>query len=325
MELFLEFLFTVSLSFILSFILAKLLSLSSIIDQHLDAVSRSCMEVTTKSEKYVLECENEFGFVSEVVKVDTLGESMEEKDYVLEYEKGLGYVSEVVKVDALGESVEEKDNLEESLSGSCGSTKEIEETIEEINSAEGKFVNETTEIEVAKEDEEEIEVLECEKENERESLFEGLSYEDDDDDDWEGIERTELEKDFGAAVCFLEFRSNADQTLKLGNDVKMQLYGLHKIATEGPCNEPQPMALKLSARAKWNAWKRLGNMSPEAAMEQYITLLSRSIPGWMQDDIFGDNKQYSTDVKASWKLPLVVKTMPENQAYRTINELKAHV
>ncbi|XWS33519.1 hypothetical protein CRYUN_Cryun22dG0090100 [Craigia yunnanensis] len=301
MELFLEFVFTVSLSFILSFILAKLLSLSSIIDQHLEAVSSSCMEVTTKSEKYVLECE-----------------------------KGLGFVSEVVEVDALGESVEGKSTLEESLNGSYGSTKITEEIIEEISCGEENFVNETNEIELAKEGEEEIEVLESEKENGGDCLKEGLSDEDDDaDGDWEGIERTELEKEFGAAVCFLECRSNADQTLKLGNDIKMQLYGLHKIATEGPCHEPQPMALKLSARAKWNAWKRLGNMSPEAAMEQYITLLSRSIPGWMQDDICEDSKQYSTDINASWKLPLDVKTMPANQPiavdYRTFNELKAHI
>ncbi|XVF15456.1 hypothetical protein REPUB_Repub09cG0155100 [Reevesia pubescens] len=318
MELFLEFVFTVSLSFILSFIFAKLLSLSSIIDQHLEAVSRSCMEVTTKSEKYVLECEKGLGFVSEVVKLDALGESVEEKDCVLECEKGLGLVSEVVKVDPLGESLEEKGTLEESLSGCYGSTKVTEETIEEISPAEENFFNESTEIEVAKEDEEENEG-DC-------SLMEG-SF--DEDDDWEGIERTELEKDFGAAVCFLECRSNANQSLKLGNDIKIQLYGLHKIATEGPCYEPQPMALKLSARAKWNAWKRLGNMSPEAAMEQYITILSRSIPGWMQDNICEDSKQYSTDVKATWKLPLDdVKIMPENQPiavdYRTFNELKAH-
>lgn len=39
----------------------------------------------------------------------------------------------------------------------------------------------------------------------------------------------------------------------------------------------------------------------------------------------GESKQYSADVKASWKLPLDAKTMPANQAisvdyYRTFNE-----
>ncbi|KAK3017808.1 hypothetical protein RJ639_003665, partial [Escallonia herrerae] len=103
-------------------------------------------------------------------------------------------------------------------------------------------------------------------------------------DDWEGIERTDLEKYFGAAVVFMGSKSNEDRVLSIGSDVKMQFYGLHKVATEGPCREPLPMALKISARAKWFAWKQLGNMSPEAAMEQYINLLSRSIPEWMGDD-----------------------------------------
>ncbi|KAK3032912.1 hypothetical protein RJ639_034960 [Escallonia herrerae] len=102
-------------------------------------------------------------------------------------------------------------------------------------------------------------------------------------DDWEGIERTDLEKCFGAAVVFMGSKSNADRVLSIGSDVKMQFYGLHKVATEGACREPLPMALKISARAKF-AWKQLGNMSPEAAMEQYINLLSRSIPEWMGDD-----------------------------------------
>lgn len=31
----------------------------------------------------------------------------------------------------------------------------------------------------------------------------------------------------------------------------MELYGLHKIATEGSCKEAQPMAIMVTARAKW--------------------------------------------------------------------------
>nr|GMC97089.1 acyl-CoA-binding domain-containing protein 3-like isoform X2 [Ipomoea batatas] len=100
------------------------------------------------------------------------------------------------------------------------------------------------------------------------------------DDEWEGIERTDLEKAFGTAVVFVDSKANADQ---LDNGVKMQLYGLHKVATDGPCCRTQPMALKLSARAKWNAWQRLGDISREEAMEQYIALLSRSITDWKVD------------------------------------------
>ena len=33
-------------------------------------------------------------------------------------------------------------------------------------------------------------------------------------------------------------------------------------------------------RCARHAWQQLGNMNPEVAMEQYINLLSDSIPGW---------------------------------------------
>lgn len=72
-----------------------------------------------------------------------------------------------------------------------------------------------------------------------------------DEDDWEGIEWTELERCFGAAVVFVGSKSNANRVAGLSNDVKMKLYGYHRIATQGPCREPQPMTLKFSARAKW--------------------------------------------------------------------------
>ncbi|PPS00527.1 hypothetical protein GOBAR_AA20135 [Gossypium barbadense] len=229
---------------------------------------------------------------------------------------------EFEEVDALCESVEEIGTQEESSNGGEELIRETEGTVEGISSSEENFVSETTEIELAKEDEEGIEDLVCDKENGGGFFLEGSSSSSD-DDDWEGIERTELEKDFGAAVSFLVQKSNADQVLKLGNDLKMQLYGLHKIATQGPCHEPQPMPFKLSARAKWNAWKKLGNMSPEAAMELNITLVSRSIPGWLQPDICGDGKQDYVDAKASSKRPLDVKKMAVNQAidvdYRTSN------
>ena len=67
-------------------------------------------------------------------------------------------------------------------------------------------------------------------------------------DDWEGVERSELERVFAAAANFVGSGNKGDGW---SNDVQMKLYGLHKIAVEGPCHEPQPMPLKLSARAKW--------------------------------------------------------------------------
>lgn len=111
-----------------------------------------------------------------------------------------------------------------------------------------------------------------------------------DDEDWEGIERSELEKVFAQAVNFVD---KDERAWNLGGDVKMKLYGLHKVAMEGPCHEPQPMALKFSARSKWNAWQKLGSMSREMAMELYIALLSDQILGWLGDNAPGGSEPNS--------------------------------
>lgn len=75
---------------------------------------------------------------------------------------------------------------------------------------------------------------------------------DEDDDDWEGVESTELDEMFSAATAFVAAAA-ADRlsAQKVSSDVQLQLYGLYKIATEGPCSAPQPSALKMTARAKW--------------------------------------------------------------------------
>ncbi|XP_059623990.1 acyl-CoA-binding domain-containing protein 3-like isoform X2 [Cornus florida] len=156
--------------------------------------------------------------------------------------------------------------------------------------------------------------------NESNGVSDNVAAEEEDGllDDWEGIERTDLEKCFGAAVVFVGSKTNAGCISNLENDTKMQLYGLHKIAIEGPCHELQPMALKVSARAKWNAWQRLGNMSPEVAMEQYVTLLSGKIPGWLGDDAYGGEQVFS-DVKAS---RTSLQKQPDTEKERKLDDLK---
>lgn len=73
----------------------------------------------------------------------------------------------------------------------------------------------------------------------------------DSDDDWEGVESTELDETFSAATAFVAATAADRVGMKVSNDVQLRLYGLYKIATEGPCSTPQPSALKMTARAKW--------------------------------------------------------------------------
>lgn len=72
------------------------------------------------------------------------------------------------------------------------------------------------------------------------------------DDDWEGVESTELDEAFSAATAFVATTA-ADRSVssKVSNDLQLQLYAFYKIATEGPCSTPQPSAIKMTARAKW--------------------------------------------------------------------------
>ncbi|KAL6541487.1 Acyl-CoA-binding domain-containing protein 1 [Orobanche gracilis] len=102
----------------------------------------------------------------------------------------------------------------------------------------------------------------------------------DSDDDWEGVESTELDELFSAATAFVAATVSNRAVMKVSNDVQLQLYGLYKIATEGPCSAPQPSALKMTARGKWQAWKKLGTMPPEEAMEKYIDIVTELYPNW---------------------------------------------
>ncbi|KAL3634149.1 hypothetical protein CASFOL_021203 [Castilleja foliolosa] len=176
---------------------------------------------------------------------------------------------------------------------------EIREMVDQIRENEEKSF-ETIQDKGFEKDEEEIDgdnksgVL---GENQKSSGTSGQNNEtsdegENDDDDWEGIERSELEKVFAVAVNYLEYggkMKDREELVKLSSDVQMELYGLHKVAVEGPCHEAQPMALKVSARAKWNAWRRLGSMSQEAAMEQYIGVLSDNLPDWLHTCSSTDN------------------------------------
>jgi acyl-CoA-binding protein len=103
----------------------------------------------------------------------------------------------------------------------------------------------------------------------------------DSDDDWEGVESTELDEAFSAATAFVAATAADRSSAKVSNDVQLMLYGLYKIATEGACTTPQPSALKMTARAKWQAWKKLGAMPAEEAMQKYIAIITEIYPTWL--------------------------------------------
>ncbi|XP_024388619.1 acyl-CoA-binding domain-containing protein 2 isoform X2 [Physcomitrium patens] len=121
-------------------------------------------------------------------------------------------------------------------------------------------------------------------------------------DDWEGVESTDLERLFGAASTYAD-NMVAMFGVKPSTDAMLQLQALYKIATEGPCSTSQPSAFQPSARAKWNAWQQLGSMSQEEAMEKYISVLTEINPAWYEsyqktrETVKGSGEQTTTTPK----------------------------
>jgi acyl-CoA-binding protein len=64
-------------------------------------------------------------------------------------------------------------------------------------------------------------------------------------------------------------------TQKPDNEVLLQIYGLYKQATEGDVNiDPPANAFDFVAKAKFNAWESFRGKSKEAAMQEYVDLIS---------------------------------------------------
>lgn len=217
-----ELLLTFFVALLFSFLFAKLVSFGSAGD---DAVSRceegvnmSPLQFSGRLEVGISETENRVEFVEE---------SMEQVDQIDEELISLEETSASVARD-IDDCVVSEDGVE-AVEPNVEGEGEIEKEsipVAELSCRNEKEIVEENVTEECKETEEEV----------------GLEIE-----DWEGIERSEEEKIFDEAAKVV----GSGDINNLLSDVLMNLYGLHKVATEGPCRQSQPMPLMLSARAKW--------------------------------------------------------------------------
>ncbi|CAK9163313.1 unnamed protein product, partial [Ilex paraguariensis] len=270
MEIFFELLFTVGLSVLVSFILAELLSMMSssgvaaddvMLGSRMDVVEKRVFHPQKQDQNLVVcdfESEKNIGLFGGVGKFNDRedsefqaicdNEEVSREVGVLGFEKKSTEVKDgeidtrEVKKDKVsvgGDDVEQK-----VVDGSS-----MTATFREIEVETGSLVEQSPE----RLDFREIEVglIKGVRENENDGVKSSdVDGYDGSFDDWEGIERTELEKRFGAAVVFVGSKSSAALVSGLDSDVRLLLYGLQKVALDGPCLKPQPMALKVSARAK---------------------------------------------------------------------------
>ncbi|KAF4697289.1 Acyl-CoA binding domain containing 5 [Perkinsus olseni] len=91
------------------------------------------------------------------------------------------------------------------------------------------------------------------------------------------------EKDFNAAVAYV--RGLPKGKSPISTSKQLDFYSRFKQATIGTCVEhggSQPWAVQVEARAKWDAWKKLGDMSRDEAMKEYVSMLTEVSPKWRE-------------------------------------------
>jgi len=87
------------------------------------------------------------------------------------------------------------------------------------------------------------------------------------------------EQRFGRAATYLQ-----SVVSELDQKTLLSFYGLYKQATVGACNTPKPGIFNLQAKAKWNAWNGLSDMTKDVAMGRYVDEMEKLRPGWDGND-----------------------------------------
>lgn len=252
MELLWELAFTIALSLLLPLVFLKLLSVTPNFEAH-EKTEKVAVIGCDHDHNPGVKSDSQSWETDEVVRIVGKVDEFREKPIlgklivpeILDLSSGSPKIHNSEKVDEnrVYNEIELVDLTEDSVVGESNQGVVIINEVEVGDYRAHKF----EEVEISQRESNYNEIDESSK-NQKIGVNRGLVV---DEDDWEGIERTELETGFGAAVVFVGSKNNANIIANLSNDVKMRLHGYQKIATQGPCHEPQPMALKFSARAKW--------------------------------------------------------------------------
>lgn len=84
------------------------------------------------------------------------------------------------------------------------------------------------------------------------------------------------EEVFNSAVSIVR-NLPKDGPVKPSDEVRLKFYAYFKQATHGPNDTPKPRFYQIVEVYKWDAWRRLGDMSKEDAMLNYIQELRRAM------------------------------------------------
>ncbi|XP_050358931.1 acyl-CoA-binding domain-containing protein 5 [Nymphalis io] len=85
-----------------------------------------------------------------------------------------------------------------------------------------------------------------------------------------------LEEKFKAAVNVIKSLPK-NGSYQPSNDIMLKFYSFYKQALEGPCKKSKPGFWDIVNRTKWDAWKSLGDMPSEEAMQLYVNELHKIV------------------------------------------------
>lgn len=77
--------------------------------------------------------------------------------------------------------------------------------------------------------------------------------------------------------CHFHFLCKFVGSYQPSYDMMLRFYSYFKQATEGPCKSRRPAFWDIVGKAKYDAWKRLGEMPKEKAMESYVEELKKIV------------------------------------------------
>ncbi|XP_034386480.1 acyl-CoA-binding domain-containing protein 6 isoform X2 [Cyclopterus lumpus] len=83
------------------------------------------------------------------------------------------------------------------------------------------------------------------------------------------LEGEELEREFQSAADRIR-----DLVQTASRDQLLYLYARYKQAKVGKCNTPKPGFFDFEGQRKWQAWKQLGDMEADQAMQDYISCVN---------------------------------------------------
>lgn len=93
------------------------------------------------------------------------------------------------------------------------------------------------------------------------------------------------DRTFKAAVDIVQ-NLPKEGSVNISNEQRLLFYSLYKQATVGECNTSKPSFWNVVEKYKWEAWKALGNMEKETAMQKYVEMLNMVVDKAMAENSF---------------------------------------